>query len=258
MSTDLHAKTALLSWVRFRKRWPYAATEVDVPGGARADVLASDGVNLVEFEVKTNLEDVKRDKTKGEKHMIYRNVSPVVQRDEYSLVKGDLVALAVERWEGHWATRVLLLADEGKEKAEKHFSHGLSYFADYNDHYETAEKALEAAKKKLERKGGVPNQLIYVVHESCVEAAMEHIPKEYGVVSFKDHRFDRISVKRKTKKLHGEPVGEATIQKLSMRMLSELANFHISMVSKLVVQEVLEACKRAERNDIDSILDEEA
>jgi hypothetical protein len=55
---SLHIKTALLAYFRFRKQWPYLATEV---GGYSADVLASDGAALVEAEVKVSRYDLLAD-----------------------------------------------------------------------------------------------------------------------------------------------------------------------------------------------------
>ena len=64
-------KTVILCWFRFGKRWQYLATEV---GGHRflADVVASDGKELVEVEVKISKSDFKNDFLKKDKHTIYQ------------------------------------------------------------------------------------------------------------------------------------------------------------------------------------------
>lgn len=62
-------KTAALCWLRFGKQMPYVATEV---GSYYADVAGADLKRLYEIEVKTNVEDIKRDfARKTAKHNCY-------------------------------------------------------------------------------------------------------------------------------------------------------------------------------------------
>jgi hypothetical protein len=260
VSTDLQAKTAIVSWVRFKKRWGYVATEVDVVGGARADVLASDGKMLVEYEVKTNIEDVKRDfANKGEKHIIYGNIHPVVQRDESHWTKGRLVGEVVNRYGDMWTFRVYDSKYEDEIKARsagRGWDSGMSYFypASYGG-YTTRESAVEKLLERMDKKSGVPNMLVYVVHQDVADKAAEIIPTEYGVVSFRDHRYNSVYTVRKPKKLHANEVGKGTLNTLLMRMSSELANFHIyAAVKKDGHLEVMEMAKSL--CDLDVLLDQ--
>src|SRR5690606_35573601 len=162
VSSALEANTALISYLRFRKKMPYICTECETLNGARADVLASDGTSLIEFEVKTNVADVRADLKKFEKHAIYSNVAEVVQRDELSLVMGNLLGLVEERHKGHWTYRVIFKELEEEVKAQKVWDSALSYFYPGWSGFKTREAAMESLRKKLDKKKGVPNQLIYV------------------------------------------------------------------------------------------------
>ena len=71
MSNSLEANTALISYLRFKRQMPYVCTECDVPGNAKADVLASDGKLLHEYEVKVSVSDTRVDLDKR-KHIKYK------------------------------------------------------------------------------------------------------------------------------------------------------------------------------------------
>jgi hypothetical protein len=186
MSNALEANTALISYLRFKRQWPYICTECGCPGDSKADVLASDGKSLMEFEVKISIADVRKDFEKVRKHELYKEAKP-----------------------------------------------------------------------------GTPNTLTYVVHESIAEKATEILPAEYGVISFRNFRFNTIKVIRKAKKLHDKPVTPVTLLKMAKRMSSEIANFHINLVIRSNSEiesshiQILEACRVLEKHEIDSILDDQ-
>ena len=70
-STEM--KTKLLHYWRFNRKYYYIATEV---GNFNADVLCSNGKEIVECEVKTSYADFLNDfKRKVNKHEIYSNVT---------------------------------------------------------------------------------------------------------------------------------------------------------------------------------------
>jgi len=244
----LEANTALISYLRFKKQMSYVCTEIDTLNGARADVLASNGTDLIEFEVKTNVADVRADLKKFEKHAIYGNVGEIVQRDENSLVKGKLLGMVEERYKGHWTYRVIWAENEESVKAQKYWDSGISYFYAGHGGYKTHESAMEHLRKKLDKKKGIPNQLIYVVKEDVAEKAAEIIPKEYGIWSFKDYQYANVRSVRKAKKLHSNPVSPEMLSSMVHRMASEIANFHIHLVGKSLYEQIREACERSDKD----------
>jgi hypothetical protein len=244
--TDLHAKTAILSWIRFKKRWLYVATEMEILPGYRADVMASDGESLYEFEVKTNIADVKRDfRNKVEKHIKYGDVEIVPTENGFR--KASIVGEVKEKWKDNWEW---FTHWEG--------SNSRLTYSSWNSKYATREEALEALRRNMESKVGVPNKLIYVVHESIAEESKAIIPSEYGIVSFKDHLYSNVSTVRKAKELHSGAVTKPALAAFLSRMSSEIANLHIGMCHANFVKdfhrEALDACNRQDATGIDEAM----
>lgn len=63
--TSTEAKVALLAYCRFAKQMHYVSTEVGVSGGCAADVLASNGENLIEYEIKVSISDFVKEVSNG-------------------------------------------------------------------------------------------------------------------------------------------------------------------------------------------------
>ena len=93
-------KTALLYRARFKKIHEYVATEV---GDFNADVISSNGDELVEYEVKTSKQDLKREIYKA-KHKTYNNPKTRafwVPHRFYFCVPPELVDAATDFIEEH-------------------------------------------------------------------------------------------------------------------------------------------------------------
>jgi len=72
VSTKRSVESALLSWLRFKRRYTHVCTEAQVAGRHRADVLAlTPGHECVEFEVKRSWADYRADLNKSEKYSLY-------------------------------------------------------------------------------------------------------------------------------------------------------------------------------------------
>lgn len=101
------AKIALLAYCRYKKQMPYIATEVGTLAGCLADVLASDGKSLVEFEVKVSLQDLLRD-SKKPKHKYYNEAQGYSQRGSPNML---YYAIPEWLWEKH-QERILASVNE--------------------------------------------------------------------------------------------------------------------------------------------------
>ena len=244
--TDLEAKTAILAWARFKKGWHYVATEMEVMPGYRADVMASDDTVLIEFEVKTNIADVKRDfKNKAEKHVKYSNAEVVAT--ETGFKKGPINGVIEEKFKNHWLWRTHW------DKSESTVSR-----SPWNAKLETREAALAALEKHMLSKVGVPHQLVYVVHESIAEECKELIPKEYGIVSFKNSSYSYVRTVRKATKLHDGPLGKNVPDAFLARMSSEIANLHITLSAEHYVRSfhrmAIDECNKQDATGIDGAI----
>lgn len=203
------AKIALLSYCRFARQMHYVATEVSVPGDALADVLASDSKNLVEYEVKISMADLRND-SKKYKHLVY-DPTPIVWEGNVGTKKDK--KFEIRNGEpGTWRPH-LFYVYEGEVR-------------NFNG-YTTFEKAKESLEKQIGSMANVPNMLYYVLpdymwekHEEKILAA---ISDEYGVITFTGHNYHGLEVKKKAKKLHKNPVNELTLRTIAARMSSELA-----------------------------------
>lgn len=91
MTSD-EAKTKLLAYWRFERRFPYVATEC---GPYESDVLIADGKQTIECEVKVSKADLIKDKKK-KKHAIYgkARTRKTVPNKFYYAVPSELVSEA--------------------------------------------------------------------------------------------------------------------------------------------------------------------
>lgn len=112
-------KTAVLCFCRFAKRYEYISTEC---GEFSADVLASNGKELMEVEVKVSKADFNRDFSKR-KHRIYARpdepVSPYSVRDWipnkfYFAVPEHLKDAVLEVLKGDYQKYGLMVVGEGR------------------------------------------------------------------------------------------------------------------------------------------------
>jgi hypothetical protein len=89
-------KTKLLHYWRFRRRYIYCATEV---GKFKADILVSNGEEILEIEVKVSRGDIVQEKKK-KKHFIYHNpstwYSQFVPNKFYIAVPKNLVPIVTD------------------------------------------------------------------------------------------------------------------------------------------------------------------
>lgn len=86
----------VLPWLRFeRPRYYYLCTECKYPYKHRADILASNGIYLWEYEVKVSAQDLRLDSNK-KKHLVYNKEGYRGQRPNYFyyVVSGNLLELA--------------------------------------------------------------------------------------------------------------------------------------------------------------------
>lgn len=204
------AKAALLSYCRFAKQMPYVATEVSMPGDSLADVAASDGKNLIEYEVKVSMSDLKSD-SKKYKHIIY-NPSPIVW-DNDTATKGPLT-LTLKQGSDWGKTKYYFYTD----KDEKWDYQGFS----------TKEKAMDWLEKEIGYKSNNPNMLYYVIPylmwDKHQEKILESIHKDYGIITFESKNYHAMQVVKKAKKLHKNEVNNDMLITIVKRMSSELAN----------------------------------
>lgn len=203
------AKVALLSYCRFARQMHYVATEASVPGNALADVLASDGKSLIEYEVKVSMADLKGD-SKKYKHMIYNSESIVWNGNVGTkLGVNHEIVQSVDGWRpGYYFIYV------GKAR--------YSY-----DSFETIEKAKEYLEEEIGCKSGAPNMLYYVIPHTMwlnnTDKILKSLNENYGVITFTGHNYHGLTVQRKAKKLHKNPVSAKALMKLAARMSSEIA-----------------------------------
>lgn len=86
----------VLPWLRYqRPRYYYLCTECKYPYKHRADILASNGKYILEYEVKTSAQDLRLDSSK-KKHLVYNKKGYRGQRPNYFfyVVTIDLLELA--------------------------------------------------------------------------------------------------------------------------------------------------------------------
>jgi hypothetical protein len=207
------AKVALLSYCRYEKKMPYVATEVETKAGCLADVLASDGKSLTEFEVKISVQDFVND-FKKPKHLFY---SPdPIEWDETGYVG-----------EKH-GTRFVI---------DRKVSFCTLYM---NDRVVQTFNSHEAAKQYVDTRfvanETTPNMMYYVIPEIMEEKLSEKVlgtlHESYGIMTFTDHMYGGIKVVRKAKKLHSNGVSQRALLVLCKRMASELATLSLNHYSQ--------------------------
>jgi hypothetical protein len=211
--TSTTAKVALLSYCRFARQYHYVATEVSIAEGL-ADVLASDGNNLIEYEIKISLQDLIKDQEKS-KHLFY-----------------DPTAIT---WEGSVGikgkTKIELVQGRRKYDPEK----WTAIVKDENDELNLFGWDMcnteEEARVKVEGIYGssrkAPNTLYYVIPtllwDKYQERILSHLHDSYGVLTFSSKNYHSLEVKKKAKKLHKNPVSQDVLSTIVARMSSELA-----------------------------------
>lgn len=191
--TSLEAKVALLSYCRFARQYHYVATEVSIAEGL-ADVLASDGKNLVEYEIKVSIQDLLRDKEKP-KHLIY-DTTPILW-NENNGTKGDI---KIEIVQGRYPRMPERWNAVARKDGKNDFLLG-SYYG-----YGTAEEAKQEAEKKYGSVKNAPNTMYYVIPtllwEKYQEKILADLHPSYGIITFSSHGYNSMQVVRKAKKLH--------------------------------------------------------
>jgi hypothetical protein len=216
------AKIALLSYCRFARQMHYVATEVSVPGNALADVLASNGSNLIEYEVKISMSDLRGDKKKF-KHFIYSS-EPITWNENIG-TKGD-TSFEIRKEVNGWGENELY-AYIGEDR--------LTYCG-----FKTLDEAKEYIEKQYGAKAGAPNMLYYVIPhhmwENSQEKVVAAIDEKYGVITFTGHNYHGLIVQRKAKKLHKEKVNEKTLSTIVSSMSSELATITMAYYRELEVR----------------------
>lgn len=246
--TTQQAKIALLSYCRFARQYHYVATEVPVPGCCSADVLASNGNDLIEYEVKVSMSDLSKDSEKP-KHAIY-NSSDIIWNENIGIKGKDRVELrqGMKSWQAdQWS--VVLVEEGGKEK-------NISGWRTMS----TLEEAKKYAEDELIANGSCPNVLYYVIPtlmwEKHEEKIRERIHPSYGVITFSSHNYHEMSVVKKAKKLHKKPVNPDALKTLVARMGSELAT--LTMAHYRYLQNMTEYGKIiGEKFDLQDMKDEE-
>jgi hypothetical protein len=92
--TSKEIKACLLSYFRFKRNFMYVSTEV---GRYNSDVLVSDGKQIIEIEIKTDLQDLKREKHKH-KHRIFKELKKDFYfKNEVSYNNGEKQLAKVEK-----------------------------------------------------------------------------------------------------------------------------------------------------------------
>lgn len=207
------AKTALLSYCRFARQYHYVATEVSI-GEGLADVLASDGKNLVEYEIKVSLQDLLKDKEKP-KHIVY-DPAPIA-------------------WDGNVGTKgkVRIELRQGQREWEPDKWSAILVEGEHTYNItgwrikDTMEEARADAEKAYGSSKRAPNTLYYVIptllwdkHQDKILASLH---PSYGVITFSSKNYHELTVVRKAKKLHKNEVSQGMLDVMVARMSSELA-----------------------------------
>lgn len=212
MSNTQEAKIALLSYCRFARQMHYVATEVSMPGDSLADVVASDGNNLIEYEVKISMSDLKGDNKKC-KHLIY-DPTPITWDGDIATKKKLKILLKkndLDQWRGQFQFRYV-------DKPDTIYS-WVSFH--------TREEAVEWLEKTIGTKSNCPNMLYYVVPRSLwdkyQEKIVESLETPYGVIVFNGTNYHEMEVVKKATKLHKNKVSDETLRTIVARMSSELA-----------------------------------
>lgn len=225
------AKVALLAYCRFARQYHYVCTEAPMPASSMADVVASDGTKLIEYEIKISMSDLRGDKKK-QKHYIY-NDTPIV-------------------WEGTKGSK-LDMVFEVKQPECSWKTGAWAYYIDDNQYYGNLYDSEQAAKDALEAqygsKAGVPNMLYYVIPSdmwaNSKDKVIDAISDKYGIITFENHNYHGLIVQRKAKKLHNNKVTDRKLREIVGRMSSEIAaltgmyynqNKHITEFGKQVLQ----------------------
>lgn len=228
------AKVALLQYCRFSRQYHYVATEVSIAEGL-ADVLASDGKNLIEYEIKVSMSDLLKDRDKP-KHVVY-NPEPIVW-DGMVGTKGKLRIELVQgqrTWEPDKWSAILVEGDKKHNITGWHIK-----------------ESMEQAKADAENAYGgnrvAPNTLYYVIPtllwEKNSEKILASLHPSYGVITFEDSNHHKMLVVKKAKKLHKNLVSQGMLTTIVARMGSELATLTNMFYSQ--VKEFTEYGKRVE------------
>lgn len=212
------AKIALLSYCRFARQMHYVCTEFKMPGRSLADVIASNGKNLIEYEIKISMSDLKNDKNKP-KHLFY-GPSPII-------------------WDGSVGTK-----EKSKIEIEKTLRN--DFIINFGTERLTSKRfgTLEESKAWADNQYGTssegPNILYYVIPshlwESSKDKVLESISELYGIITFTDHNPNNLYVQRKARKLHSKDVSGGVLRNIAARMSSEIAaltNLHYNYVKNM-------------------------
>jgi hypothetical protein len=191
----------------------YVATEVGVAGNCAADVLASDGKNLIEYEVKVSLADLTGDNKKP-KH-IYYDPTPL-EWDGLKATKGKR-SWIIKPYSGY---RSGYRVHDIKDDKDNNPTSGWTPL-------DTEEEAKEWLEENYGAKRGCPNVLYYVIPRLLWEKSEEKIRASlhdsYGVITFTSDNPHSLTVEVKAKKLHKNEVSQGSLKKIISRMSSELA-----------------------------------
>ena len=232
MNLTQQAKIALLQYCRFKRQYHYVATEVVVPGGCTADVLASNGENLVEYEIKVSMSDFMSD-FKKPKHAIYSPL-PIVWDGLFGS-KGSLKFEIADLGQNHSPGYSVFLLDENGDRFNLRWAK-----------FKTIEEAKEFFEGEYGKKSDAPNTLYYVIPKELWELGKDKIlaklPKEYGVITFKNAGYSSMWVEKTAKKLHKNKVAPHVLGTLAARMSSELASLthlfhtHLETITSIAKQ----------------------
>lgn len=216
MASSSEAKAALVSYLRFARQMPYVCTEVYITASAMADVAASNGKILVEYEVKTSYADFKAD-FKKEKHYYY--VEHPVKWEGNTFIRGDL-KWEIKESENYRGIKGIYIVDPATG------DHSPSYS------FKTEEAAKEYLIKNYSQKENTPNQFYYVMPKDMWLAHKEKIEPQlkghYGVITFSNSSYVNMEVEVLAKKLHNRPVTASKLLTMVKRMSSELAGLYKS------------------------------
>jgi hypothetical protein len=208
MSLTTDAKVALLKYCRLHRQMHWVATEVSVSEGCIADVLASDGKYLIDYEVKISMSDLRADRLKP-KHKVY-DPTPIVWVDSLGGKGGYMFTI-----EQKGKYRPYILDGENKRN--------LGHWGGYD----TFEEAQEAVEGMFGYARNSPNMLYYVVPFEMWKAnegkILEALHDSYGVMTFSGDNAHSLGVMKKAKKLHKNKVSQTVLRRLTARMSSELA-----------------------------------
>lgn len=227
------AKVSLLSYCRFAKQMHYVSTEVGVTGGCLADVLASNGTDLIEYEIKTSIQDLVKDSEKP-KHIIY-DPTPIVWEGLKGVKRNLLFEIrpSQQTWRANSKFNVFKI-ENGKE----------SNLSGWHD-LATEEEAKQYAEKKFGAKANTPNVLYYVIPELLWDKHKERIKSSlsdyYGIITFTGHNYHGMTVVKRAKKLHKNKVSAEMLKTIVARMSSEIAG--LSMAHYMYVQNITELGK---------------